>query len=410
MQESEDKGAPEGSKRAPASGTNMGWSPGGRNRASVLFISSYSPVAVGGVGQFILDLGRKLLEHGYGVGVCHREETREFDLPPQMDSVFIQEVPARGLRAVRTPLFLARTALAILKLRSRYDVCHLLVPQPMTAVAAILSKILNRKIIVTVFAAYPRSGRVLADILQRISEKLVFQLADEVTFECHATKRLFPKVEGVVILNGIDIGRYKPDAVRRAELRKALGLDEQAQVILYVGRVSVSKGIEDLLNAHERLSEILRHTTRIVFVGPIESSAQFLSQGKSLLGDKLILVGPVPKDQVSDYYQIGDIFVLPSYAEGISSSLIEAMACSLPAVVTNVGGNPEVVIDGVNGRIVQAGDTHGLTESLGYLLANPERRKRMAAAARNRIAEQFNLETMTGEYEEAYGRLTSRRR
>jgi len=102
-----------------------------------------------------------------------------------------------------------------------------------------------------------------------------------------------------------------------------------------------------------------------------------------------------------------DVFTLTSETEASSLTLLEAMACECPAVITDVGGNGEHVTDGVEGWLVPRGDHITLAERLIRALECPELRNKMASAARRRVERQFSLEDTVAKYEELY-RLAAR--
>lgn len=350
----------------------------------------------------MIDLGTQLISQGISVGMFYRVEPREAELPARISSAFRIEVPVGPTPELRTLLFLLHTATKLFAARSRFDICHLVVPQPMTAVAAAIAKILDRPIVATVFAPYPEKGSKLANYLHLVSERAVLRLADVVVFECEATRRTFRSQDGIVIFNGIDTSYYYPDTVRRDQLRSKFGIEPKAIVVLYVGRIAENKGIRDLLEAFASLPSAYLEKTRLVLVGPFEAKpSDFIPPALSLT-NRVLLIGPVGKDQVRDYYQLSDAFVLPSYQEGISSSLVEAASCALPAVVSNVGGNPEVVIDGENGFVMEAGDVDGLRASLIKLIDDKQLRQAMSRQARERIKARFDIKAMTQQYLKVY--------
>ncbi len=100
-----------------------------------------------------------------------------------------------------------------------------------------------------------------------------------------------------------------------------------------------------------------------------------------------------------------DVFVLPSVVEGMSNALLEAMAVGRPVVATDVGGNPEVVVDGETGLIVPPGDPHQLAASVQKLLESPEMAAEMGAAGRRRVIERYQIDVMTRRIEELYDSL-----
>lgn len=372
---------------------------------SVLFVSSYSPLAVGGAGQFMIDLGGALRAVGVPIGICYRAEPEELRLPDRVAGASSIEVRARNVSFLGSIGVSVRAFGTLLSHRSRFRVWHLVIPLPMTAVAALLGRILGHPVVATVFAPYPKRGNLISDVGRRIAEAAVLRYAHAVVYESEATRREFGK-DGFVILNGIDTSFYHADSLRRRDMRAKLGNRDDDVVCLYLGRITESKGIRDLIEAFAALPTSLAATARLLLVGPIETNPELWLSAAAALGERVHFVGAVGKDDVRDYYEAADVFVLPSYREGISSSLIEAMACSAPAVVSAVGGNPEVVVDRDCGRIVPPGDVEALTKALGELIGNREERRAMGTRARERIVELFDLGTMAKRYMEVYEHAT----
>jgi len=111
--------------------------------------------------------------------------------------------------------------------------------------------------------------------------------------------------------------------------------------------------------------------------------------------------------QVPQFLASSDVFVLPSRSEGFSNALLEAMVCGLPAIATQVGGNPEILEDGVSGFLVPAEDPGAIADRIMRLLADPELRRRQGAAGRERVLERFTIEMMVNRVIAAYELLLS---
>ena len=102
-----------------------------------------------------------------------------------------------------------------------------------------------------------------------------------------------------------------------------------------------------------------------------------------------------------------DVYVLPSINEGISNSLLEAMANGLPVVATATGGNPEVIVDGESGLLVPVGDSERLAKTLLDLQANSDRRVELGQGALRRVSEHFSMDAMVRNYSQMYEGLVS---
>jgi glycosyltransferase involved in cell wall biosynthesis len=111
------------------------------------------------------------------------------------------------------------------------------------------------------------------------------------------------------------------------------------------------------------------------------------------------------QDDVAPFYAAFDVLLLPSANEGTPVSAIEALAAGKPVVATRVGGVPDVIRDGVDGHLVEAGDIDGLTDRLADLAADPEGARRMGAAGRERVLERYSVDRLIDDVDALYRRL-----
>lgn len=206
----------------------------------------------------------------------------------------------------------------------------------------------------------------------------------------------YPESKCVVISNGVDLEYFSPSHRQgivdaEAELRAA----PAAGTILCVASLVKLKRIDLLLDA---LATVVKNhpSCRCIIVGggPLEMALRAQSTRLGLEAS-VYFAGHV--QDVRPYLERADIFVLPSDNEGLPLSVGEAMACGVPCIVTDVGGNRELVLDKQSGLIVERGSTEQLAEAISYLLGNPEERRRMGIKARQCVRENFNLEDTMGQ-------------
>ena len=114
------------------------------------------------------------------------------------------------------------------------------------------------------------------------------------------------------------------------------------------------------------------------------------------------------REDVPELLSLFDVFALPSLSEGLSIALLEAMAAGKPVVATNVGGNPELIIDGETGLLVPAGDAGSLATAIGALLSDPAEARRLGANGMDRVKRCFGLESMVEGYQTIYERKLQR--
>ena len=115
------------------------------------------------------------------------------------------------------------------------------------------------------------------------------------------------------------------------------------------------------------------------------------------------------RDDIADLLPHFDVFVLPSLAEGISNTVLEAMATGLPVIATRVGGNPELIEDGLTGRLVAPEDSEAMARNIADYFSNPTLVRRHGRAARQAVVQRFSLERMVGDYMSLYDGLLARR-
>lgn len=194
-----------------------------------------------------------------------------------------------------------------------------------------------------------------------------------------------------VVVNGVDTAAIAA-ARPQAEMRRDLGLPAEARVIGLVGRLDHwGKGHKELFEAMARLKVQYPLHALIVGGGRRETEVRELAKGLGL-ADVVHFLGS--RQDVPDLLHAMDIFVLPSYSEGLSLALLEAMAAGLPVIASRVGGNPEVVTDGVTGLLIPPKDADALAQALERLLADPVKAQAMGEKARRRVEADYSLERL----------------
>jgi glycosyltransferase involved in cell wall biosynthesis len=171
---------------------------------------------------------------------------------------------------------------------------------------------------------------------------------------------------------------------------------------VFTGRLHPQKNLPMLLEAWVEVAR--QSAANLVLVGP-GNDRQSLTERAAALGlrDRVQFVGAV--DNPADYLRAADLFVLPSVAEGMSNSLLEAMATGLPCVVSGIGGNTDLIADGATGRLVGEATPAAWSRALLELLDDPAAARQMGAAARRRIDQEFALEVVVDRYVALYRRM-----
>jgi sugar transferase (PEP-CTERM/EpsH1 system associated) len=208
-----------------------------------------------------------------------------------------------------------------------------------------------------------------------------------------------PEARVSVIHNGIEPAPEPPTPDERAARRAELGLSPFDLVVGSVGALRPVKDYPMLLDAFARVRRELPGA-RLVLVGNGPSRADLEAQAQRLeLGRAVHFCGW--RSDASALLPLMDVFALSSRSEGISLAVLEAMAAGLPVVATRVGGNPEIVEDGVSGLLVPPSDPQAMAAALVALARDPRRRQTLGASGRARGAA-FSLPRMIERYEEMY--------
>ncbi|MEI8394970.1 MAG: glycosyltransferase family 4 protein [Rhodospirillaceae bacterium] len=188
-----------------------------------------------------------------------------------------------------------------------------------------------------------------------------------------------------MIANGVDPGRFHPAP---SPLRAQLGIGADEVVVLLARRLVEKNGVMGFAQALTRLGD-LRFRVLIAGDGPERApmSAELAAAG---MLDRVIFLGAVANTEMPAVYRAADVAVLPSLAEATSIAGLEAMACALPLVGTRVGGIPTIIDDERSGLLVPPRDPEALAAALAALICDGDRRRRLGAAARERIEREFS--------------------
>ena len=214
-----------------------------------------------------------------------------------------------------------------------------------------------------------------------------------------------PESKVTTIHNGVDTRRFSPE--ERSACRISLGLDESVFTIGTVGRLDPVKDHKSLLQGFLPIARSAQPACLIIAgEGPMRRAIESLSVELGI-AEKVWLLGE--RHDIPQVLKACDVFTLTSIAEGISNTILEAMASALPVVARRVGGNPELIDDGVSGYLVNAGDVTALTAAYETYLYNPKLRDEHGRNARARAEQTFSLERMASRYAQLYQGLIGTR-
>ncbi|MGE0711608.1 MAG: glycosyltransferase family 4 protein [Planctomycetota bacterium] len=335
-----------------------------------------------------------------------------YPLPAGRPDVHNYEAP--DLTNLLTSLrFSAQLAALLVRRRRDYDVVHIHGASLPFLLALPVARALGKRVVGKVAALhqgveagdlaghYGPLGRVLA---WWAAQSDAFVATTEEIREALAREGV-PSERIVRLPNFVDVSRFSPaEPAERTALRAALGWEGRT-VALCAGRLSERKNVDLLLRAYaRRLPELAAARPLLAIAGDGPERARLEALARELgLGDAARFLGF--EREVERLYRAADLLVIASRVEGLPNALLEAMACGLPVVATDLGGARDVLREGETGLLVPPDAEAPLGEALARALGDPALRERMGAAATARIRERYTLEAIAPRYLELYARL-----
>jgi len=225
---------------------------------------------------------------------------------------------------------------------------------------------------------------------------------------CETARREFqqradlPARKVVAVPNGIHVDRFEPaSADARQRLREALGVPTGTRLAGFVGRLTWAKDHATLIRAFRLVRERVPDTALVLIGdGPLRPTLGALAQAEGI-AERVFFLGD--RNDIHALLRGLDLFVMSSVTEGYSIALLEACASALPIVATCVGGNPEIVRDGVNGTLVAVGEPATLADAVVGMLDDEARARAMGQAGRDWVLQHGSFRTMADRYTEIYG-------
>ncbi|MBI5625300.1 MAG: glycosyltransferase family 4 protein [Elusimicrobia bacterium] len=369
---------------------------------SVVMVSAGFHPYVGGSEKQALELSVALKDAGWRVVAA----TRRLTGLPARETVRGVEVarlwaPWRG--RANSLAFMASLFVFLLRKASTYDAIHVHLAGSPALPASLAGRILGKPVIVKLGGGrgIGELGASAGTFLGRLKIRLLRWLGPKfvvVTPDLREEVAAYGLTGGhvSVLPNGVDTRTYRPAAAaERAALRREWGWPEGLG-FLYVGRLSPEKRLGMFLEALADSARVAKPPFFVSFVGegPEERSLKELA---AKLGLKAFFHWPLT--DVWKAYQAADVFVLPSVSEGLSNSLLEAMACGLAALASRVGGTVDAVVDGKTGILFD--DLTGLGKGIERLLGEPGLAAAMGKAGRERSLG-FSITETARRYEVLY--------
>lgn len=357
---------------------------------------------VGGSGVVATELGKMLAEKGHEIHFI--SSSLPFRLNKMYHNIYYHQVEVNQYSVFQYPPYdiaLASKMAEVIK-RENLDLLHVHYAIP-HAVCAILAKQMSGtdiKIVTTLHGTditvlgYDltlidaiRFGIEKSDAVTAVSNSLIDQ-----TYELiHPEKKIIP------VYNFIDERVYK--RMDASCLKEEYGIKKEEKVLIHVSNFRAVKRVPDVIKAFALIQEELDAKLLLVGDGPEMTAVSKLVE-KLNLRKKVLFLGK--QDNLEELYSISDLMLLLSEKESFGLVALEAMACGVPCIGTNIGGLPEVIIDGETGFICELGDIREIAQRATEILANPALHNRLSEQSIDMVNERFRAELIVEKYENVY--------
>jgi glycosyltransferase involved in cell wall biosynthesis len=381
----------------------------GAPRSVAMLIQSFFP-AVGGAERQALELSRSLAARGVAVTVLTMrlpgtpaEET--------VDGVRVLRLRCPGPGYMRTFLFMAGAFFHLMRRKGGYEVVHVHLASSHAVAALLASRFTGSRTFVKLADGKAQNEITLSRATLPGRLKLAFFKKANPSLMVLNTEVLdwlreqpgFGGLRLIPFRNGVDTSRYSPPLYQeKLNAKAALGLGN-SRVFLFVGRLDPKKRVRELVELWAGIvsEKGAAAEARLVVVGTGGEAAAVRKTVDALgLADSVSLAGM--KEDLRPYYRAADVFILPSIAEGLSNSMLEAMSCGLAVLASRVGGAREAVAEGENGFLFDPLNRGELKAHIMRFIAEPSLSVRMGERSREVAVSRYSMARVTDDLLDIY--------
>ncbi len=359
-----------------------------------MIVGEFPPIC-GGIGNFVYNLSKGLLKKGYEVTVLTRGVCNENIIYTNFEGIDLWKIrflPFYPYHVKFHGYFLNKI---LSKYQKQFDIVHVhspLIPAPRTSLPVIVTEH------GTVWGDISHSSITdISSLVQKIFAKRlmkydyeVLKNADVITAvsnSCIQEIKSFigDKKQIYLLGNGVDTEYFKPDE----------RIDREQNIVLFTGRLDSRKGIVDLITSAKYVCKTYPDV-RFIITGKGSNEEYIKKHILNLnLNNNITLTGYVTKNELLRLYQSSTIYVLPSYYEGLPTTLLEAMSCGLPSIATNIDSISEVITNGKTGILVPPNNPKALCTSIRELLEDKQKREDLGNCCRKYVKKNYDWSEIT---------------
>ena len=344
----------------------------------------YKPT-ICGVGQVVYELAQRQLEEGHEVHIYTSDWDKNERIKEKealIEGIYVH----RNYYWFKIANFVSFWPSVFFKLlKQDFDVVHNHVTgHPHVFFSSLAGKIKKSRVIHTTHCPWTKGFRkkiydLLLPIYYYIMNNISYSLIDKIIaitpWEINFIKKYADKSKINVIPNGMSDFLYK--RIRNNDIRKRLGISNRDKLVLFFGRLNATKGVDKLVEVAKEITKE-RKDIYFVFRGPDEGMRYVVEDAVKKNKNIILVKETRDKEEIAKTYQSADVYVLPSYREGLPLSLFEAFASGLPVVASPVNGIPYEMKEPENGFLVKYGDLRNLKRRILQILDDKKLAERIS--------------------------------
>ncbi|MEW6556532.1 MAG: glycosyltransferase family 4 protein [Elusimicrobiota bacterium] len=321
-----------------------------------------------------------------------------------IDGLSIYRSFSRGKGTISSLFFLFSSFLFLLKNRQKYDIIQVYLASSHAFPAIIIKKLLGKKIILK-FGGARKTGDIETSTAKpcgKLKLKIISQNFDAFVVPSkevyqEVVSAGFPEKKISIIANGVDTSRFQPVSDNeKIRLRKLFNFPSEKLICVYTGRIEKGKGLEILLEVWKKIPEKIM----LLIIG----EGLLLDELKKAFPQKNIHFFGFQKN-VADFLAVSNLFVLPSFGEGLSNALLEAMSSGLIILANNIPANAEVITDNHNGLLIDFRDINKAGSTISAISTNINSYLKLGIHARQTVIEKFSLPYIAKKYFQLYKKV-----
>lgn len=373
---------------------------------NIIFTIRYFHPFIGGTEKQALALAASLVKRGISVKIITSRFEKKWPRREVIDDVEIIRLFSPKIKILGAVIFLFYLTVYFIKNRRDFSIIHTFQIGYTSSVSILLGILLKKPSMLKLASSgwggdVQRAqktflGKIFLYMCKRANRMIILSK----TMEDELLKEGINSFQITLIYNGVDLTRFK-EMKEKIKFRGNLNIEDK-KTIIYTGRLSHEKGVDFLIHSFSKLDIRAGCQLLIVADGPErEDIIRIIDHYR--LSKSVVMINEV--DDIAIYLNAADLFVLPSRFEGLSNSLLEAMACGLPVISTRVGGSVDIIKDGINGLLVDVDDEQQLNHAMSRILKDSLLTYEMGRNARKTVEQNHDLKKIADKYLEQYKSL-----